>query len=402
MFLFFINKIFILCVLIIGIIMILLTFLYNNSFYNMFLIIKRKSIVSTSYLLELLSSVETIKNLNIYNKVSNKLNEKYLDYTKELKKYNLFYNKFELLKSVTSDTMFIFSIMISSLLVFKGRISIYDLVLFESIFYTFSGSLKDLLDNVIISKNYQVGIDRVLDLYDVKEEKTLDNKITSFNSINISNLNFSYDDKKIFNNLNLKIKRGDKILFVGKSGSGKTTLIHLLLKYFNNYQGKIEIDGTNLKKIDSFSIRNVVGYVSQNEKLYSDTIYNNLTLGGTYINNIDEVCNISKVNEFLKNKNITMDYYLDKESSNLSGGEKKRLMLARVLLKNNSILILDEVFNEIDIKMEKEILENLFKAYKNKTIIVISHRDTNYKLFDKYWKINNYKIMEGESYEKIK
>jgi ATP-binding cassette subfamily B protein len=368
----------------------------------MFLIIKRKSIVSTSYLLELLSSVETIKNLNIYNKVSNKLNEKYLDYTKELKKYNLFYNKFELLKSVTSDTMFIFSIMISSLLVFKGRISIYDLVLFESIFYTFSGSLKDLLDNVIISKNYQVGIDRVLDLYDVKEEKTLDNKITSFNSINISNLNFSYDDKKIFNNLNLKIKRGDKILFVGKSGSGKTTLIHLLLKYFNNYQGKIEIDGTNLKKIDSFSIRNVVGYVSQNEKLYSDTIYNNLTLGGTYINNIDEVCNISKVNEFLKNKNITMDYYLDKESSNLSGGEKKRLMLARVLLKNNSILILDEVFNEIDIKMEKEILENLFKAYKNKTIIVISHRDTNYKLFDKYWKINNYKIMEGESYEKIK
>ncbi len=402
MFLFFINKIFILCVLIIGIIMILLTFLYNNSFYNMFLIIKRKSIVSTSYLLELLSSVETIKNLNIYNKVSNKLNEKYLDYTKELKKYNLFYNKFELLKSVTSDTMFIFSIMISSLLVFKGRISIYDLVLFESIFYTFSGSLKDLLDNVIISKNYQVGIDRVLDLYDVKEEKTLDNKITSFNSINISNLNFSYDDKKIFNNLNLKIKRGDKILFVGKSGSGKTTLIHLLLKYFNNYQGKIEIDGTNLKKIDSFSIRNVVGYVSQNEKLYSDTIYNNLTLGGTYINNIDEVCNISKVNEFLKNKNITMDYYLDKESSNLSGGEKKRLMLARVLLKNNSILILDEVFNEIDIKMEKEILENLFKAYKNKTIIVISHRDTNYKLFDKYWKIKNYKIMEGESYEKIK
>jgi len=401
-FLSFINIIFVLYILFISFIMIGLAFLYNNSFYNMFLLIKRKSILSTSYLLELLSSTETIKNLNIYDKVSSKLNEKYLDYTKKLREYNLFYNKFELIKSLINDTMFIISILFSSILTYKGILSIYDLILFESVFYTFNSSLTDLLDNIIISKNYEVGINRVLDLYEIKEEKDLKDKITSFKNINISNLDFSYDNKKIFSNLNLKIKRGEKILFVGKSGSGKTTLIHLLLKYCNNYQGKIEFDGVNLKKIDSFSVRDTIGYVSQNEKLYNDTIYNNLTVNGTYINNIDEVCNISKVNELLKNKNITMDYYLDKESSNLSGGEKKRLMLARVLLKNNSILILDEVFNEIDIKMEKEILENLFKAYKNKTIIVISHRDTNYKLFDKYWKINNYKIMEGESYENIK
>lgn len=401
-FLIFINYVFVLYVLIIGILMVTITFIHNNSFYNLFIIIKRKSIISTSYLLELLSSFETIKNLNIYDKVSNKLNQKYLDYTLKLKEYNLFFNKFELLKSTISDTLFIVSMLISSVMVYKGIISIYDLVLFESVFYTFSGSLTDLLDNIIISKNYKVGINRVLDLYDVKEEKVLDNKIVSCKDIVISNLNFSYEEKKIFDNLNLKINHGQKILFVGPSGCGKTTFVHLLLKYCNNYQGKIEFDGVDIKKIDSFSIRNAIGYVSQNEKLYNDTVYNNLTVNETYINNLNQVCSISKVNDFLKNKNITMDYFLDPQSSNLSGGEKKRLMLARILLKNNSILILDEVFNEIDVKMEKDILKDLFKLYKNKTIIVISHRDNNYKLFDRYWKIKNNTIMEGECYGKIK
>lgn len=401
-FLSFVNGIFVLYFLVILVLMMIITFIYNNSFYNLFLIIKRKSIISTSYLLELLSSFETIKNLNIYDKVSNNLNQKYLDYTSRIREYNRFYNKFEFLKSTINDILFITSIFISSILVYKKILSIYDLVLFESVFYTFSGSLTDLLDNVIVSKNYKVGINRVLDLYDIKEEKTLDNKIVNCKDIVISNLDFSYDDKKIFNNLSLDIKHGEKILFVGPSGSGKTTLVHLLLKYLNNYQGKIEIDGVDIKKIDSFSIRDMIGYVSQNEKLYSDTLYNNLTINGTYINNLNEMCNISKVNDILKNKNITMEYYLDNNSSNLSGGEKKRLILTRVLLKNNSILILDEVFNEIDTKMEKDILMDLFKVYKNKTIIVISHRDNNYKLFDRYWKIKNNTILEGECYEKIK
>lgn len=379
-----------------------LTYNYKEKFYQMFITIKNKSISVASYLIESLSSISTIKNLNIYDKITKNLKMKNDDYLNSINNYNKSINRFNLVKNVISDITFIISIFIAGILINNGILSIYDLVLFESIFYIFSGSLNNVLDSLIVSKNYLVGINKVLDLYDIKEEKRKDNKIMSCKKIKLVDLSFKYDDKEIFSKLDLIINPGDKILLTGPSGSGKSTLINILMKYFNNYQGKILFDDQDIKKIDAFSIRDVIGYVSQNEKLFNDTIYNNIVISDKYKNNFDEVCNIAKIPEILKERNIDINYHLDPNGSNLSGGEKKRIMLARLLLKNSSVLILDEVFNEIDINMEKEILITLFNTYKNKIVIVISHRLNNKNLFDRYWYIKNKKIEEGAKNERIK
>ncbi len=395
-FLSFVNFIFAIFCILLLFSLYFITYYYKYDFYQMFLTIKNKSIVVASYLIESLSSIITIKNLNIYDKITQNLKNKHMDYLCYIKKYNHMFNKFNAIKNACSDVFFIASILVGSLLVNKNLLSIYDLILFESMFYIFSGSLNNILDLLITSKNYLVGINKVLDLYGAKEEKRQNNKILTCKQIEINNLSFKYDDKEVFNNLNLIINPGDKILLTGVSGSGKTTLINIFMKYINNYQGKVLFDNQDIKKIDAFSIRDVIGYVSQNEKLFSDTIYNNIVMGNKYKNNIDEICSIAKINTILMEKSIDINYYLDPNSSNLSGGEKKRIILARTLLKNSSILILDEVFNEIDINMEKEILTSLFNTYRNKIIIVITHRLDNKNLFNRYWQINNKTIEEGE------
>jgi len=385
-----------------GVLLFIILFLisknYNNFFYNLFVKLKRTSMLLTSYLLEVLSSVEVIKNLNIYDKITENLNNKYQNYLDDIKNYNKIYNSFSLKKDLIQDIFFVLMILSSAIMIIKGEMSLYDLVLFESLYLIFSSSLNDIVDNLVVLKNYIVGINRVLDIYDISEENLSNSNYKSYKNIECKNLSFSYGNKIVFNNLNLNIKEGDKVLVSGKSGSGKSTLIKIIMKYIKDYKGKILLNGENLSKINSYVVRENITYVSQNDKLFSDTIKNNIIIGSKFSNNLDEVCNIVGLNDLLKEKSL--NYFIEEQGVNLSGGEKKRILIARALLRNSNIIVFDESFNEIDQKLERSILEKMFKTYKNKTIIVISHRKTSIDLFDRCLKIDN-KIVGGK-YEKVK
>jgi len=188
------------------------------------------------------------------------------------------------------------------------------------------------------------------------------------------------------------------VLISGKSGSGKSTLVKLLIKYLdNNYQGNITIGGYDLRDIDVFSLRNNVCYVSQNEFLYTDTVYENITLGRKikYKDFLD-ICKNLFVNEIVKNSSLNYNYVIENNGENISGGEKERIIIARSILQKASIYIYDESFSEIDIKKEREILKYLFDRYPDKTFIIISHRFSNEDLFSKRITIG------GEKYEFIK
>ncbi len=380
------------------IILFLISKYYNNFFYNLFVKLKRTSMLLTSYLLEVISSVEVIKNLNIYDKITENLNNKYQNYLDDIKNYNKIYNSFSLKKDLIQDIFFVLMILSSAIMIIKGEMSLYDLVLFESLYLIFSSSLNDIVDNLVVLKNYIVGINRVLDIYDISEENLSNSNYKSYKNIECKNLSFSYGNKIVFNNLNLNIKEGDKVLVSGKSGSGKSTLIKIIMKYIKDYKGKILLNGENLSKINSYVVRENITYVSQNDKLFSDTIKNNIIIGSKFSNNLDEVCNIVGLNDLLKEKSL--NYFIEEQGVNLSGGEKKRILIARALLRNSNIIVFDESFNEIDQKLERSILEKMFKTYKNKTIIVISHRKTSIDLFDRCLKIDN-KIVGGK-YEKVK
>ena len=207
----------------------------------------------------------------------------------------------------------------------------------------------------------------------------------------IKNLEFSYNNKKnILNNINLNINNKDKVLVLGSSGSGKSTLLKILYKYYDIGRDKVYINNHDINDFSLQDIRKNITYISQNELLYNDTIRNNIILD----RNIDDksfldICNMVYVNEIIKDNMLSYNYNLEENGANISGGQRQRIILARALLKDSKIILIDEGLNEIDINLERKILKNIFSYYKDKTIIIISHRLDNMDLYNKVINIEN-------------
>ena len=139
--------------------------------------------------------------------------------------------------------------------------------------------------------------------------------------------------------------------------------------------------------LDLEFIRSKISYISQDEILFNDSIYNNLNIVCNDEEKIKKACMITGLDKYLFNNNIDLSYYLEEGGSNLSGGERKRIIITRSLLKDSEVLIFDEVFNEIDVDEEEKILKNIIKEYSDKIIIFISHRENNKFLFNKFYEL---------------
>ena len=163
----------------------------------------------------------------------------------------------------------------------------------------------------------------------------------------------------------------------------KSTLMKLLLRYYTPTNGKILIDGLDIKDLDLSFLRNNITYIGQNESLFTGSILQNLELVDNNKESIDKVCSITLLDSFMTKNSIDYNYIIEESGTNLSGGERQRVILARTFLKKSNIYILDESFSEIDKDSEKIILNNIFKKYKDKTIIVISHKSDNNDIYDR-------------------
>ena len=269
-----------------------------------------------------------------------------------------------------------------------------DIVLFSSIFYMIMGLLSNILESISLYKVYQTGTDRILDCLEQQTEKFNKTLLSEVNTITFKNVKYQ-TDVTILNNINLNIKKGDKIYITGKSGIGKSTMMKLLLKYYVLTSGEIKIDNINIDDLDLSFIRENITYIGQNEELFPGTIKDNLSLASTNAEDQEKVSKITLLDDFLKENKIDYNYLIDESGFNLSGGERKKIILARGLLKFKNVLILDEVFNEISIEEERKILNNIFASYKDKIIIMISHRSSNKNLFNKKYKLKG----DGNLYE---
>jgi ABC-type bacteriocin/lantibiotic exporter with double-glycine peptidase domain len=209
-----------------------------------------------------------------------------------------------------------------------------------------------------------------------------------------NNLSFSYDDfKMILTDVNLNIKSGERVLIIGKSGGGKSTLLKLLMNYYDVGYNKIFIDGIDLKNYNIKNLRDNICYISQNEKLLTDSIYNNIIFDRNInYNNFLKVTAFTKIDDFIIKDRLGYDFLLEENGFNISGGQRQRIILARGLLKGGNIILLDEALSEMDSNLERTILKNLFNYYKNKTFIVVSHRLDNRDLFTNTIKLVNGKI----------
>ena len=373
----------------------LLTKKFQYIFNDLFIKYKINKINYTSSLINYLTSFETIKNLNISKKVSAILKDKYdksLEHDKKYTKQNYKYNFF---LSLFIDLYYVFFIFFTTYISYINGIKLLDIVLFSSIFYLIIGLLSNITESLSLYKVYNTSIDRVLDCLEVKKEKFTKPKFDKINKIVFKDVKYEKDYKQVLNNVNLTINKGDKIFITGESGLGKSTLMKLLLRYYNLTEGKILIDNININDLDLTFIRENITYIGQNEELFPGSIISNLKLVSDDEEKITEMSEITLLDKFLKENNIDLNYVIEESGFNLSGGQKKKIILTRGLLHFKNVLILDEVFNEISPLEEKIILNNLFSKYKDKIIILISHRNNNKNLFNKKYQLKG----DGNLYE---
>ncbi len=202
-------------------------------------------------------------------------------------------------------------------------------------------------------------------------------EITSFNdNIEFRNVSFAYGDKKIINNVNFTIGKGKVIALVGASGAGKSTLVDLVPRFHDVTSGEILIDGTNIKQLKIDDLRRLMGVVGQDPILFNDSIYNNITLGtgGATKERVEEAARIAHADKFIVQKSEGYETSVGDRGVRLSGGERQRVTIARAVLKNPPIMILDEATSSLDTESERIVQEAINTLMKNRTCIVIAHR----------------------------
>ena len=223
-------------------------------------------------------------------------------------------------------------------------------------------------------------------------------------SIELNDIHFSYDDKKIFDNFNLKIKGGQKIAFVGKSGSGKTTIAKLITGFVTPQEGQVLVDGQDLSRVALKTYYRYVGYLTQEPMVFDGTIKNNLLY--SLPDKVASIVTDQQLYEALKNAecDFITDLYAEigEKGIRLSGGERQRLAIAKLMLKNPEIIILDEPTSALDSFSEEAITRALDRLFKNKTVIIIAHRLQTVKKADLIVVLEKGKIVEqGTSSELI-
>ena len=223
--------------------------------------------------------------------------------------------------------------------------------------------------------------------------------------IEISNLNFSYSNnsKNILSDINLTIKKGEKVALVGTSGSGKTTLTNLLLKFYDFKDGNIKIDNNSYSTINTKSIRNLIGLVTQEPILFNDSIKNNITYGSSNISEdkLIEAAKIAKIDDYVSSLELKYDTLIGERGSLLSGGQKQRLSIARAIIKNPPILVFDEATSSLDSESEKKVQEAIDNLVKDRTVIMIAHRLTTIKNVNRIIVLKNGKIKEVGSHNDL-
>lgn len=348
-----------------------------------------------SYMVESLQAYESIKGLHIEDRINDKFEKKYVNLLKNVFNYQIFYFIIHLFKECINNFGFLLIILLGSIQVINGKLSIGALLTFNALLNFFLEPIKSMIDlnsNLNEAKN---SLRRILELVNNLEDKgIIDKEIKG--DIEFKNLTYTFDNRNnILKNINIKIKAGSKNVVIGKSGSGKSTLFKLLMKYYEIDMNQIFIDGIDINNYKLSSFNNIL-YLSQNEVLFTDSVFNNINIDNSDNKYFLEVCKNCYVDSIINKSNLGYNMMIEENDFNISGGEKQRIILARTLLRPFSILIIDEGTNQIDINLERKILKNIFKSYKNKTIIFITHRLDNIDLFDNFIELNDGIVVRSE------
>ncbi len=326
-------------------------------------------------LVDYMNGLTSILHSNSNKYMFNNLNESMYKSLDSNFSFNKYISKCELIKDTFSNS---FLFIINSILfvdILNNALDINKFIIINYLLNIIQSSLETIT-NYIPSMLYIRNIIRKINEFYLIKQEDLGKEKFIHGDIKITNLSFSYNKyKNILNNKNIYIKKGDKIILKGESGCGKSTLCKLLNKEYE-YKGSIKIHDKELSNIDLNSLRNNIIYSSQDEYIFNGTIKDNITLGLKIDDHeFNKVAKICMLNRIIKNRPFKYDTFLFGGGGDLSGGERNLIILARALIRNSKILILDETMKELNDEVENKVLNNIFKSYKDTTIIYVSHKN---------------------------
>lgn len=297
---------------------------------------------------------------------------------------------------------------LSAILIVIGNLTIGGFIAVVEYFNASLSAFRDIFGRANPITQNLVSIERVVELFSIEGEQTnlppteiSPHEISG--DIKFENITFAYEDQKVLENISFHIKNGEKVAIVGHSGSGKSTLINLLLRLYDADEGQIYLDDCNIKNYDVHALRNHIGVVHQNNVLFQGTIRFNLQFSEDKESDdlLWDVLQYVELKDFIMSLPNKLDTWIGRSGIDMSGGQRQRLTIARLYLRNPSVLIFDEATSSLDSDTEKNIIQCLNEIYSKKTLIIIAHRLSTILKADKVLLLNNGKVEAFGTHESL-
>ena len=370
--------------------------------------VQKEQGVFLSTLEETLSGLKVIKGFN----AEGKFNKKFQESTNKFYNFsNILLNR-QNLASPTSEFLGIVSI--AALLWYGGSMVLIEKTLSGGAFITYMALAYQILTpaKAISKASYKVkagnaAADRILEVIEtpspLKDKPNATTKNDFANSIKLENVSFKYEDDLVLRNFSINVPKGKTVALVGQSGSGKSTIANLVTRFYDVTDGKITVDGTDIRDFTKHSLRNLIGLVTQDSILFNDSVKNNILLGDETANDeqVIEALKVANAWEFVKDLPESINTNIGDSGNKLSGGQKQRLSIARAVLKNPPIMILDEATSALDTESERLVQVALENMMKNRTSIVIAHRLSTIQNADEIVVMQKGEIVEQGKHQEL-
>ena len=359
----------------------------------------------TEETLENVKGIRVIRAYSLLDKVRNSFVEKLRSYSKSNEKYMKKTLIYQPLNTISAAISYVLAVACGFYFINSGMMTIGELISVCVVIGMLQWPYIAISELVIIIIEIRQATKRVLEISDRKPEVNNDLAEYDFefnDSIEFKNFNFLYDDKNVLESINFKINKGETIGIVGKTGSGKTTLIKQLLRLYPIEKGSLLLDNQGIEKYYDYSVREKMGYAPQEYQLFSKTIKDNILFYRENLeDNLEQALILSDIKKDIENFKDGINTLVGENGISLSGGQKQRLGIARAILANPDILILDDSLSAVDANTEKTIIENIKNHRQGKTNIIVSHRISAVRHADKILVLENGEVLSEGRHEEL-
>ena len=303
--------------------------------------------------------------------------------------------------------MVIVTVLIGGILVIQGILTIGQMAIFNALIVRVNMPLRQSGWLVNDLQNFSACADKIIGL--LNEETKISNSDNAIEDVGIhgnikfEKVSFGYGDEPVLKDINIDIKRGEKVAFIGATGSGKSTIMNLICRFYEPEEGRILLDNIDINDLALKKLRDNISVAMQDIFLFSDTIEGNISYGfpDATKKQVIRVAQMASAHDFIEEFPESYDTIIGERGVGLSGGQRQRIALARTMLKNPSVLILDDTTSSLDVETEHEIQKMLEKFCQLRTTLIIAHRISSVKNADKIFVLDNGRIVEQGTHEEL-